>query len=69
MTSENTDIANFSYEAARAELVAIVQNLESGSAPLAESLALWERGEALATHCQSILDAANQKLAAATATP
>ena len=37
-----------SYEQARDELVALVQRLESGGAPLDESLALWERGEQLA---------------------
>ena len=33
-----------SYEQAREELVSVVQRLESGGAPLEESLALWERG-------------------------
>ena len=37
-----------SYEAARDELVAIVKTLESGQAPLEDTLAMWERGEALA---------------------
>ena len=35
-----------SYEQARDELAEIVESLESGSATLEESLALWERGEA-----------------------
>ena len=51
-----------SYEAARDELVAIVKTLESGQAPLEDSLAMWERGEALATRCRSILDAATQRM-------
>lgn len=54
-----------SYEAARAELVDIVQQLEAGGATLEESLALWERGEALAKICQEWLDGAREKLAAA----
>ena len=38
----------------------MVQRLESGGAPLDESLALWERGEQLAAICQSWLDGAQR---------
>lgn len=55
------------YEAARAELVEVVQQLEAGGATLEESLALWERGEALAKICQEWLDGAREKLDAARA--
>ncbi|MDU6928153.1 MAG: exodeoxyribonuclease VII small subunit, partial [Dermabacter sp.] len=34
----------------------------SGQAPLEDTLAMWERGEALATRCRSILDAATQRM-------
>jgi exodeoxyribonuclease VII small subunit len=54
-----------SYEQARDELVALVQRLESGAAPLDESLALWERGEHLATICQQWLDGARARIDAA----
>lgn len=54
-----------SYEAARDELVQIVQRLESGGAPLDEALALWERGEELAAICQRWLDGAKAKIDAA----
>jgi exodeoxyribonuclease VII small subunit len=54
-----------SYEDARDELVQIVQRLESGGAPLDESLALWERGELLASICQGWLDGARAKIAMA----
>jgi exodeoxyribonuclease VII small subunit len=54
-----------SYEEARAELVDVVQRLEAGGVTLEESLALWERGEALAKICQEWLDGAREKLAAA----
>ena len=54
-----------SYEQARDELAEIVESLESGSATLEESLALWERGEALAKICQEWLDGAKRKLDAA----
>ena len=55
------------YEAAREELVDVVRRLESGGATLEESLALWERGEALATLCQQWLDGARARLDAAVA--
>ena len=58
-----------SYEQARDELVSVVQRLESGGVPLAESLALWERGEQLAALCQSFLDGARAKVAAAGPAP
>lgn len=51
-----------SYEEAREELIEIVRKLESGSAPLSESMALWERGEALAAICQTWLDGAKAKI-------
>lgn len=54
-----------SYEEARAELVEVVQRLEAGGTTLEESLALWERGERLATLCQEWLDGARQRLDAA----
>lgn len=53
------------YEQARDELVEVVRKLESGGAPLADSMALWERGEKLATICQQWLDGAKQKVAQA----
>lgn len=51
-----------SYEAAREELVDVVRRLETGGSTLEESLALWERGEQLATWCQEWLDGARQRL-------
>jgi exodeoxyribonuclease VII small subunit len=51
-----------SYEAAREELVETVRRLEAGGTTLEESLALWERGEALATVCQQWLDGARKRL-------
>jgi len=54
-----------SYEQARDELIDIVRRLESGGAPLEESLALWERGERLAAICQEWLDGARARVAAA----
>lgn len=49
---------DMTYEAAREELVEVVRKLESGGAPLADSMALWKRGEELAAICQAHLDGA-----------
>ena len=54
-----------SYEAARDELADVVRQLEQGGTTLEQSLALWERGEALAKVCQSWLDGARARLDAA----
>ncbi|MGV8909994.1 MAG: exodeoxyribonuclease VII small subunit [Propionicimonas sp.] len=51
-----------SYEQAREQLGEIVYKLEAGSVPLSESMALWERGEELATICQKWLDGARAKI-------
>lgn len=55
-------IEAMNYEQAREELGEVVNKLESGRAPLSDALALWERGEALAAHCQTILDGARAKV-------
>lgn len=57
--------ASPSYEAARDELADVVRRLEAGGTTLEESLALWERGEALARSCQEWLDGARARLDAA----
>jgi exodeoxyribonuclease VII small subunit len=51
-----------SYESAREELIEVVRKLETGGTTLEESLALWERGEALAAICQQWLDGARARL-------
>jgi exodeoxyribonuclease VII small subunit len=63
--SEGT--ADLTYEQARDELVDVVRRLEAGGTSLEESLALWERGEALAARCQRWLDGARARLDAALA--
>ena len=67
MTTQASDQPDeqLTYEQARDQLVQVVQKLESGGAPLDESLALWERGEKLATICQEWLDGAKAKIDAA----
>jgi exodeoxyribonuclease VII small subunit len=58
----NADVAKMSYEEARDELVKVVAELEQGSVTLEASLALWERGEALANQCESWLTGARKRL-------
>lgn len=59
------DVASLSYEQARDELVTVVSELEQGSSSLEQSLALWERGEALARRCEEWLIGAKARLDAA----
>lgn len=63
----NADVAEFGYEQARDALVDVVRRLENGGVSLEESLALWERGEALAARCEQWLDGARARLDAAVA--
>ncbi|KAA9393713.1 exodeoxyribonuclease VII small subunit [Kocuria coralli] len=60
-----SDIETMGYEEAREELVRTVAQLEAGGTALEESLALWERGEALANRCEHWLDGARERLEAA----
>ena len=61
-TADFPDITNLSYEQARDELISIVSKLEGGQIGLEDSMTLWQRGEALATHCNTWLDGAEAKL-------
>jgi exodeoxyribonuclease VII small subunit len=48
-------VAELSFEKALAELESIVQRLEQGKVDLEESIAIYERGEALKNHCEKLL--------------
>ncbi|PPH15829.1 exodeoxyribonuclease VII small subunit [Rathayibacter sp. AY1G1] len=63
--ANDSDVSGFSYEQARDELVRVVSELEQGSSTLERSLALWERGEALAARCEEWLIGARARLDAA----
>ncbi|MEJ1113194.1 exodeoxyribonuclease VII small subunit [Paenarthrobacter sp. CCNWLY172] len=71
MTENNSSAASpesldsLSYEEAREQLMGVVSRLEAGGASLEESLALWERGEALAKRCEDWLEGARKRLATA----
>ncbi|MEM7547479.1 MAG: exodeoxyribonuclease VII small subunit [Pseudomonadota bacterium] len=48
-------IEDMSFEEAMAELERVVSQLESGNAPLDQSISLYERGEALRKRCDARL--------------
>ena len=60
--SEPTDIATLSFEKAVAELENIVARLERGDVALDDSIAIYERGEALKKHCDQLLKAAEDRI-------
>jgi exodeoxyribonuclease VII small subunit len=65
VAAASPDISSLSFEQARDELVRVVAELEQGAPTLEESLALWERGEALAKRCEEWLVGAKARLDAA----
>lgn len=60
--SENAKINELSFEQALGELETIVRGLESGQAPLEDSIGAYERGIALKKHCQTKLQEAQAKI-------
>ncbi|WP_460779400.1 exodeoxyribonuclease VII small subunit [Microbacterium shaanxiense] len=58
----DSPVETLSFEAARDELVRVVAELEQGAPTLEHSLALWERGEALAARCEEWLLGAKRRL-------
>ncbi|MGM7671935.1 exodeoxyribonuclease VII small subunit [Microbacterium sp. A93] len=60
--STDAPVETLSFEAARDELVRVVAELEQGAPTLEHSLALWERGEALAARCEEWLLGAKRRL-------
>jgi exodeoxyribonuclease VII small subunit len=57
-----TPIETLSFEAALRELESIVGRLEQGEVDLEDSIALYERGQALKAHCEQKLKAAESRL-------
>lgn len=51
----HADVAGLSFEKALGELEQIVQKLEGGNVPLEDSIAIYERGEALKKRCEALL--------------
>ncbi len=56
------DIKEMSFEPALKELESIVGRLERGDVELEESIAIYERGEALKDHCDRLLKVAEAKV-------
>jgi exodeoxyribonuclease VII small subunit len=57
-----TAVGELKFEAALAELEAIVQTMEGGRLPLEESIAAYRRGSELLKHCQQQLADAERKI-------
>lgn len=55
-------IADLPFEKALAELEGIVQRLEQGQVTLDESVTIYERGEALKRHCETLLQHAEARI-------
>ncbi|MBP2560236.1 exodeoxyribonuclease VII small subunit [Neorhizobium galegae] len=60
--TETLDVSGYSFEKAVAELESIVARLERGDVALDESIAIYERGEALKKHCEKLLTAAENRI-------
>jgi exodeoxyribonuclease VII small subunit len=57
-----TPVETLSFEVALRELESIVGRLEQGEVDLEDSIALYERGQALKAHCEQKLKAAESRL-------
>ena len=63
LNSQNdTDVGQLSFERAIEELESIVKRLEDGKVPLEESIAIYERGEALKRRCEELLHQAEARV-------
>jgi exodeoxyribonuclease VII small subunit len=62
MAKATADIDNFTFEKALSELEQIVTKLERGDIPLQDSIAAYERGEALKNRCEKLLKDAELKV-------
>lgn len=56
------DVKQLSFERAIDELESIVRRLEDGKVPLEESVAIYERGEALKRRCEELLRQAEARV-------
>jgi len=60
--TNTTDIKKLTFERAIEELESIVKRLEEGKVPLEESVAIYERGEALKARCEELLRQAEARV-------
>ncbi|MDQ3074127.1 MAG: exodeoxyribonuclease VII small subunit [Pseudomonadota bacterium] len=59
---DEAKIEALSFEAALKQLEEIVRSLETGTAPLDESIELYQRGDCLKRHCEARLKAAQARI-------
>jgi len=57
-----SDVSSMPFERAIDELESIIKRLEEGKVPLAESVEIYERGEALKRRCEELLKAAEARV-------
>jgi exodeoxyribonuclease VII small subunit len=62
MSEQPEEIAELSFEAALKRLEEIVRRLESGEAPLDESIELYGEGDRLRQQCEARLQAAQARI-------
>lgn len=60
--SPDADIAAMNFETALSELESIVEKLEGGKIGLEDSIAIYERGEKLKSHCERMLKNAEVRI-------
>ena len=60
--TNHADVTKLSFERAIEELETIVKRLEEGKVPLEESVAIYERGEALKRRCEELLSQAEARV-------
>ena len=60
--TNHADIKKLSFERALEELESIVTRLEGGQVALEESVAIYERGEALKRRCEELLRQAEARV-------
>ena len=58
----HADVKKLPFERAIEELESIIKRLEEGKVPLEESVAIYERGEALKRRCEELLKAAEVRV-------
>jgi exodeoxyribonuclease VII small subunit len=59
---KHTPVDELTYEQALAELEEIIASLETNQLPLEDTMALFERGQALSKHCVELLNKAELRV-------
>ncbi len=62
MAENFADVRKMPFEKAIEELESIVKRLEEGKVPLEESVAIYERGDALKARCEELLRQAEARV-------